>query len=150
MKRYRAQTQKTTGCRLFHLVLFLLLATAAAAFQAFTTVIVPLVAPAVFSTAILVFIFASNDFLLVLSLISTNDARTVPAAIAFFIDSSRFEPPTGSIAAAAVSFDHLKKNDDLFFLLSQVSRLQTVARPGAVTGREAENRERIHTMVPVI
>jgi multiple sugar transport system permease protein len=35
-------------------------------------------------------------------LTSTNDARTVPAAIAFFTGSSRFELPTGSIAAASV------------------------------------------------
>lgn len=74
----------------------------ATAFQAFTKVIVPLVAPGVFSAAILVFIFAWNDFLFAISLTSTNDARTVPAAIAFFTGSSRFEQPTGSIAAAAV------------------------------------------------
>jgi multiple sugar transport system permease protein len=74
----------------------------ATAFQAFYKVIVPLVAPGVFSAAILVFIFAWNDFLFALSLTSTNDARTVPAAIAFFTGSSRFEQPTGSIAAAAV------------------------------------------------
>jgi len=74
----------------------------ATAFQSFSKVIVPLVAPGVFSAAILVFIFAWNDFLFALSLTSTNDARTVPAAIAFFTGSSRFEQPTGSIAAAAV------------------------------------------------
>lgn len=74
----------------------------ATTFQAFTRVIVPLVAPGVFSTAILVFIFAWNDFLFAISLTSTNEARTVPAAIAFFTGSSRFAQPTGSIAAAAV------------------------------------------------
>lgn len=74
----------------------------ATAFQAFYKVIIPLVAPGIFSAAILVFIFAWNDFLFALSLTSTNDARTVPAAIAFFTGSSRFEQPTGSIAAAAV------------------------------------------------
>ncbi len=71
-------------------------------FQAFRMVIVPLAAPGVFSTAILVFIFAWNDFLFAISLTSTNRARTVPAAIAFFTGSSQFEQPTGSIAAAAV------------------------------------------------
>jgi multiple sugar transport system permease protein len=71
-------------------------------FQAFRMVIVPLAAPGVFSAAILVFIFAWNDFLFAVSLTSTNQARTVPAAIAFFTGSSRFEQPTGSIAAAAV------------------------------------------------
>jgi multiple sugar transport system permease protein len=71
-------------------------------FQAFRYVIVPLAAPAVFTTAILVFIFAWNDFLFATSLTSTNNARTVPAAIAFFTGSSRFELPIGSVAAASV------------------------------------------------
>lgn len=70
--------------------------------QAFVHVIAPLAAPGVFTAAILVFIFAWNDFLFATSLTSTNDARTVPAAIAFFTGSSRFEQPTGSIAAASV------------------------------------------------
>jgi len=71
-------------------------------FQAFVHVIAPLAAPGVFTSAILVFIFAWNDFLFATSLTSTNKARTVPAAIAFFTGSSRFEQPTGSIAAASV------------------------------------------------
>ena len=71
-------------------------------FQAFYRVIAPLAAPGVLTTSILVFIFAWNDFLFAASLTSTNDARTVPAAIAFFTGSSRFELPTGSIAAASV------------------------------------------------
>ncbi|MCG6970117.1 MAG: carbohydrate ABC transporter permease [Gammaproteobacteria bacterium] len=70
--------------------------------QAFIKVIAPLAAPGVFTAAILVFIFAWNDFLFAASLTSTNDARTVPAAIAFFTGSSRFELPAGSIAAASV------------------------------------------------
>jgi multiple sugar transport system permease protein len=70
--------------------------------QAFRHVIVPLAAPGVFTAAILVFIFAWNDFLFAAALTSTDDARTVPAAIAFFTGSSRFELPTGSIAAASV------------------------------------------------
>lgn len=70
--------------------------------QAFWHVIMPLAAPGVFTVAILVFIFAWNDFLFAAALTSTNDARTVPAAIAFFTGSSRFELPTGSIAAASV------------------------------------------------
>jgi len=70
--------------------------------QAFVHVIAPLAAPGVFTAAILVFIFAWNDFVFAISLTSTNDARTVPAAIAFFTGSSRFEQPTGSIAAASV------------------------------------------------
>jgi multiple sugar transport system permease protein len=70
--------------------------------QAFTKVIAPLVAPAIFTTAILVFVFAWNEFLLAISLTSTTKARTVPAALAFFTGASQFTAPTGSIAAAAV------------------------------------------------
>ncbi len=70
--------------------------------QAFRHVILPLAAPGVFAAATLVFIFAWNDFLFAAALTSTNASRTVPAAIAFFTGSSRFELPTGSIAAASV------------------------------------------------
>lgn len=71
-------------------------------FQAFRKVIVPLAAPGVFTAAILVFIFAWNDFLFAISLTSSDASRTVPAALAFFTGESSFTQPTGSIAAAAV------------------------------------------------
>jgi multiple sugar transport system permease protein len=71
-------------------------------FQAFRKIIIPLAAPGVFTTAILVFIFAWNDFVFAISLTSTTNARTVPAAIAFFTGASQFQTPIGSIAAAAV------------------------------------------------
>jgi multiple sugar transport system permease protein len=70
--------------------------------QAFRRVILPLAAPGVFTSAVLVFIFAWNDFLFALSLTSTDRARTVPATIAFFTGASQFELPTGAIAAASV------------------------------------------------
>jgi multiple sugar transport system permease protein len=71
-------------------------------FQAFRKVIVPLAAPGVFTAAILVFIFAWNDFLFAISLTSSDASRTVPAALAFFTGESQFTQPTGNIAAAAV------------------------------------------------
>jgi multiple sugar transport system permease protein len=74
----------------------------ASPFQAFVRVIAPLAAPGMVTTAILVFIFCWNDFLFAISLTSTNSARTVPAAIAFFTGASQFAEPIGSIAAAAV------------------------------------------------
>ena len=52
--------------------------------QAFRKVIVPLAAPGVFTAAILVFIFAWNDFIFANTLTSTDNARTVPATLAFF------------------------------------------------------------------
>jgi multiple sugar transport system permease protein len=70
--------------------------------QAFRKVIVPLAAPGVFTTAILVFIFAWNDFVFATSLTSTSRSQTVPAAINQFPGASQFTAPTGSIAAAAV------------------------------------------------
>ncbi|MBA3283117.1 MAG: carbohydrate ABC transporter permease [Acidimicrobiia bacterium] len=71
-------------------------------FQAFRKVIAPLAAPGMFTSAVLVFIFAWNDFLFATSLTSTNKARTVPAAITFFTGASQFDFPTGQIAAASV------------------------------------------------
>ena len=71
-------------------------------FQAFRKVIAPLAAPAVFTTAILVFMFCWNDFVFSFSLTSTTAARTVPATLVFFSGASQFQQPTGTIAAAAV------------------------------------------------
>ena len=70
--------------------------------QAFRKVIVPLAAPGVFTAAILVFIFAWNDFIFANTLTSTDNARTVPATLAFFTGGSQFEQPIGAISAAAV------------------------------------------------
>jgi multiple sugar transport system permease protein len=70
--------------------------------QAFTKVILPLAAPGTFTAAILVFIFAWNDFLFANTLTSTTAARTVPATLAFFTGASQFEQPIGVISAAAV------------------------------------------------
>jgi multiple sugar transport system permease protein len=70
--------------------------------QAFRKVILPLAAPGVFTTAILVFIYAWNDFIFALSLTSTTRAQTVPPAIQSFSGVSQFTAPTGAIAAAAI------------------------------------------------
>jgi multiple sugar transport system permease protein len=70
--------------------------------QAFRKTIVPLAAPGVFTAAILTFFFAWNDFVFGISLTSTNAARPVPAALAFFTGASQFEQPAAAIAAAAV------------------------------------------------
>ena len=70
--------------------------------QAFRKVIVPLAAPGVFTAAILAFFFAWNDFVFAISLTSTNRARPVPAALAFFTGASQFQEPAAAISAAAV------------------------------------------------
>ena len=74
----------------------------ATAWQAFRKVIVPLAAPGVFTAAILTFFFAWNDFVFGISLTATNNARPVPAALAFFTGASFFQQPTAAISAAAV------------------------------------------------
>jgi multiple sugar transport system permease protein len=74
----------------------------ATTWQAFRKVIVPLAAPGVFTTAIIAFFIAWNDFLYGISLTSTEAARPVPAALGLFSGASQFEDPTGVTAAAAV------------------------------------------------
>ncbi|MEG8183241.1 carbohydrate ABC transporter permease [Nocardia terpenica] len=71
--------------------------------QAFRKVVVPLAAPGVFTTAILTFFFCWNDFLFAIALTSTNNARTVPAALSFFQGASFFESPVPSVMAASVT-----------------------------------------------
>jgi multiple sugar transport system permease protein len=70
--------------------------------QIFLKVIAPLALPGIATTSILVFMFCWNEFLLAISLTSTNAARTAPAAMGFFTGVSQFTFPIGSIAAAAV------------------------------------------------
>ncbi len=74
----------------------------ATTWQAFSKAIVPLAAPGVFTTAIIAFFIAWNDFVYGISLTSTETARPVPAALAFFTGASQFEAPTGAISAAAI------------------------------------------------
>jgi multiple sugar transport system permease protein len=70
--------------------------------QAFRYVIVPLAVPGVATTALIAFFTAWNDFVYGISLTSTSEARTVPAALAFFTGASQFEEPTGAISASAI------------------------------------------------
>jgi multiple sugar transport system permease protein len=99
-------------------------------FQAFRKVIVPLAAPGVFTAAILVFIFCWNDFVFAISLTSSDNSRTVPAAIAFFQGDSQFTAPTGNIAAAAV----LVTIPIIIFVLIFQRRIVAGLTSGAVKG----------------
>jgi len=74
----------------------------ATSWQAFRKVIVPLAAPGGFTTAILTFFFCWNDFLFAISLTSTDNARTVPAALAFFQGASMFQSAVPYVMAASV------------------------------------------------
>ena len=68
--------------------------------QAWWRIGLPLSAPGIASTGILVFIFAYNEFLYALTFTSSPERRTVPVAISLFA-SDRIEP-WGEIAAASV------------------------------------------------
>lgn len=68
--------------------------------QAFHRVFLPLAAPALATTAILVFIFSYNELTYALTFTSSPEARTVPVAIALF--AGEHEEPWGEIAAASV------------------------------------------------
>lgn len=99
-------------------------------FQAFRSVIVPLAAPGVFTTAILVFIFCWNDFLFAVSLTATEASRTTTVAIAQFTGASEFTEPTGSISAAAV----LLTIPIIWFVLLFQRRIVAGLTAGAVKG----------------
>ena len=99
-------------------------------YQAFRKVIAPLAMPGVFTTAILVFIACWNDFLFAISLTSSNNARTVPAAMAYFTGATTFEKPTAAIAAAAVVITIPIVIFELFFQRRIVAGLTS----GAVKG----------------
>ena len=74
----------------------------ATSWQAFRKVIVPLAAPGVFTAAILTFFFAWNDFVFGISLTSTENARPIPASLAFFVGPDPFTRPASLLSAAAV------------------------------------------------
>lgn len=67
--------------------------------QAFRIVILPLAAPALFTTAILAFIFTWNEFLLA-SLLSNRSTEPVTVAIARFAGDNPFAQPYAAIMAA--------------------------------------------------
>lgn len=70
--------------------------------QTLWKVVFPLAAPAVATTAILVFIFSWNEFLLALVFMSKDAARTVPVGIAMLSGVTMYEVPWDQISAAVV------------------------------------------------
>mgnify|MGYP000968892197 CR=1 FL=1 len=70
--------------------------------QAFTKVIVPLSAPGVFTCAILVFIFAWNEFLFARTFMNNARSYTVPVAMQLFEGVGDYTIPWGQIGAASV------------------------------------------------
>jgi multiple sugar transport system permease protein len=70
--------------------------------QAFRKVILPLAAPGVFTTAIITFIAAWNEFLIALSVINEKSLKTAPVITAQFTGEFGRDIPFGTIMAAGV------------------------------------------------
>ncbi|MEU9111349.1 carbohydrate ABC transporter permease [Streptomyces sp. NPDC048483] len=70
--------------------------------QAFRKIIIPLAAPGMFTTAIITFIAAWNEFLIALTMTNKPEIQTAPVAISKFSGASQFETPFGSQMAAGV------------------------------------------------
>jgi multiple sugar transport system permease protein len=70
--------------------------------QAFLRVILPLAVPGVFTTAILIFIAAWNEFMIANSMSQTPRSQPVTVAIAQFTGISQFDQPYGTQMAAGV------------------------------------------------
>ena len=70
--------------------------------QAFRRIILPLAAPGVFTTAIIVFVVAWNEFLIALTMTNKASMQTAPVAISKFVGASQFQTPFGSQMAAGV------------------------------------------------
>jgi multiple sugar transport system permease protein len=70
--------------------------------QAFRRVILPLAVPGVFTTAILIFISAWNEFMIANSMSQTPQAQPVTVAIAQFTGVSQYTQPFGTQMAAGV------------------------------------------------
>jgi multiple sugar transport system permease protein len=69
---------------------------------AFRKVILPLAAPGVFTTAIIVFIGAWNEFLVALTFLQAPEKQTATVAISKFTGTTGFDTPYGTIMAAGV------------------------------------------------
>jgi len=67
--------------------------------QTFFKIIIPLAAPGVFTCAILVFIFAWNEFMFALLFMTRNAMKTVPVGITMY--PGQYDLPWGTIFAAA-------------------------------------------------
>jgi multiple sugar transport system permease protein len=70
--------------------------------QAFRKIIIPLAAPGMFTTAIITFIAAWNEFLIALSMTNRPAMQTAPVAISKFTGATTYETPFGSQMAAGV------------------------------------------------
>ncbi|RLK53779.1 carbohydrate ABC transporter permease [Actinokineospora cianjurensis] len=69
---------------------------------AFRRVILPLAAPGVFTTAIITFIAAWNEFIIALSVVNRTELKTAPVITSQFTGTTTFDSPFGTQMAAGV------------------------------------------------
>jgi multiple sugar transport system permease protein len=70
--------------------------------QAFRKVIIPIAAPGVFTTAIIVFVAAWNEYIIALTMTNKAEYRTATVAVTFFTGTTGRDIPTGTIMAAGM------------------------------------------------
>ncbi|MGW2938622.1 carbohydrate ABC transporter permease [Streptomyces sp. NPDC001156] len=70
--------------------------------QAFRKVVLPLAAPGVFTTAILVFISAWNEFLIAVSVVNDRHMMTANVILSLFTGQYKYDQPFGTQMAAGV------------------------------------------------
>jgi multiple sugar transport system permease protein len=70
--------------------------------QAFRKIIIPLAAPGMFTTAIITFIAAWNEFIIALSMVNDKTMQTATVAISRFTGAYGFDQPFGTQMAAGV------------------------------------------------
>ncbi|HEY7487526.1 MAG TPA: carbohydrate ABC transporter permease [Streptosporangiaceae bacterium] len=69
---------------------------------AFRKIIIPLAAPGVFTTAIITFIAAWNEFIIALSMVNKKEMQTATVSISKFTGAYGFDQPFGTQMAAGV------------------------------------------------
>jgi ABC-type glycerol-3-phosphate transport system permease component len=71
--------------------------------QTFFTILLPLAAPALATTAILAFVFSWNEYMLALTFMNADYARTVTVAVATLSGAFVYQIPWGLIAAGVIA-----------------------------------------------
>jgi trehalose/maltose transport system permease protein len=71
--------------------------------QTFVTIVVPLAAPALVTAAILAFVSSWNEYMLALTFMNADDARTVTVAVATLSGAFVYQIPWGLIAAGVIT-----------------------------------------------
>jgi ABC-type glycerol-3-phosphate transport system permease component len=71
--------------------------------QTFLTIVLPLAAPALATVTILAFVFSWNEYMLALTFLNADDARTVTVAVATLSGAFVYQIPWGLIAAGVIS-----------------------------------------------